>query len=278
MRLGQEVKTKREATPPKGCRLSSLVLCAQDASEVGLAGGRDEQLWPDLARRVDAFSEDEDSSVDCTLHGDDLALAVAECEVVVEEPAAELVGAYVLVGLRQDFAEGAGCEVSFCCFDGLAEGCDRALGFDFCFGLDACRSFLLESCCELDDDVRVGDHVFDGGRGGVHAVLADGGQDFVSYPCFKLFGCWELGVEDQSVEVAFGDEPGLLDSTWSLKGVVFYHPLQCSLRAFVVSLYPRAAAASLPQKRGVPSSVVRVRMLLFSYVKLMMSFISCSPS
>lgn len=109
------------------------VLCAEDSCEVGLASGRDEELWPDLTSLVDAFGEDEDSSVDCVLHGDDLALAVAECEVVVEEPPAELVGSHGGDGVRQNLAEGAGCEVSFCCFDGFAEGCDRALGFDFCF-------------------------------------------------------------------------------------------------------------------------------------------------
>lgn len=157
-----------------------------------------QQVWPDLAGCVDAFGEDEDSSVDSILHGDDLALAVAECEVVVEEPAAELVGPH---GLRQDLAEGAGCEVSFCCFDGLAEG------FDFCFCLGACCSFFLEAHKRVDHDVRVGEHVFDGG---VHAVFADGWQDFVDYPGFELFGCGEFGVEDQSVEVAFGDEACLL--------------------------------------------------------------------
>lgn len=134
----------------------------------------DEELWPDLTGLVDAFGEDEDSSVDGVLHGDDLALPVAECEVVGEEPPAELVRSHVLVSIRQNLAEGAGCEVSFCCFDGLAEGCDRALGFDFCFCLSACSSFFLEGGRQLDDDVGVGDHVFDGGWCGVHAVLADG--------------------------------------------------------------------------------------------------------
>lgn len=61
-----------------------LVLCAEDSCEVGLASRRDEELWPDLTGPVDAFGEDEDSSVDGILHGDDLALPVAECEVVVE--------------------------------------------------------------------------------------------------------------------------------------------------------------------------------------------------
>lgn len=124
-----------------------FVLCAQDACEVGLSCGRDEELRPDLTGLVDAFGEDEDASVDCVLHGDDLALAVAECEVVVKEPPVELVGSHGLVSVRQDLAEGAGCEVSFCCFDGFAEGCDRALGFDFCFGLGACGSFFLEVHC-----------------------------------------------------------------------------------------------------------------------------------
>lgn len=85
------------------------------------------------------------------LHGGDLALAVAECEVVVEEPSTELVRSHVLVGLRQNLAEGTGCEVSFCCFDGFAEGCDRALGFDFCFGLVAADDDLVEAC--FCDDV-----------------------------------------------------------------------------------------------------------------------------
>lgn len=166
----------------------------------------DEELWPDLTGRVDAFGEDEDSSVDRVLHGNDLALAVAEREVVVEEPPAELVGAHVGDGFRQDLAEGAGCEVSFCCFDGLAEGCDRALGFDFCFGLGSGCSFFFEVGEEFDCHVGVGDHVFDGGWCGVHAVFADGGEYFVDYPCFELFGFGEFGVEDQSVEVAFSDE------------------------------------------------------------------------
>ena len=133
---------------------SSLVLCAEDVSEVGLASGCDEKLWPNLTSRVDAFGEGEDSSVDGVLHGDDLALAVAECEVVVEEPPAELVGSHGWDGVRQDLAEGAGCEVSFCCFDSFAEGSDRALGFHLCFCLGACSfglggacSFLLEVHC-----------------------------------------------------------------------------------------------------------------------------------
>lgn len=89
------------------------MLCTEDSCEVGLASGCDEELWPDLSVLVDALSQDEDAPVDCVLHGDDLALAVTECEVVVEEPPAELVGPHVLVSLRQDLAEGAGCEVAF---------------------------------------------------------------------------------------------------------------------------------------------------------------------
>lgn len=106
---------KKRGDTPEGMPplFSVCVLCAQDACEVGLSCGCDEELRPDLTRRVDAFSQDEDSSVDCILHGNDLALAVAECEVVVEEPSTELVGSHVLVGFRQDLAEGAGCEVSF---------------------------------------------------------------------------------------------------------------------------------------------------------------------
>lgn len=205
------------------------VLCAQDVCEVGLSCGCDEELWPDLTCWVDALGEDEDSSVDRVLHGDDLALAVAECEVVVEEPAAELVGSHGLDGFRQDFAEGAGCEVSFCCFDGLAEGCDRALGFDFCFCLGAPLSFFLEAHKRVDHDVGVGEHVFDGGWCGVHAVLADGGEDFVDDPGFELFGFWELGVEDQSVEVAFSDEACLLDSSEVVDDrVVFHYPTAVS--------------------------------------------------
>lgn len=94
---------------------------AEDAGEVGLASRRDEELLPDLTGLVDAFGEDKDSPFDFVLHGDDLALPVAECEVVVEEPPAELVGSHVLVSLRQNLAECAGCEVSFCCFDGFAD-------------------------------------------------------------------------------------------------------------------------------------------------------------
>lgn len=90
-----------------------LVLCAQDVGEVGLSCGCDEELWPELSARVDAFSEDEDSAVDCILHGDDLASAITECKVVVEEPSTELVRSHGLDSLRQNLAEGAGCEVSF---------------------------------------------------------------------------------------------------------------------------------------------------------------------
>lgn len=208
-----------------------LSLLAEDSCEVGLSSRCDEELWPDLTRGVDAFGEDEDSSVDCILHGDDLALPVAECEVVVEEPATELVRSHVLVGLRQYLAEGAGCEVSFCCFDGFAKGCDRALGFYFCFGFGACCSFLFEGGEESDGHVGVGDHGVDGGRCGVHSVFADGGEYLINYPCFELFGFWEFGVEDQAVDVPFGDESNLLGSTWSLKGVVFHDPLAVSLES-----------------------------------------------
>ena len=117
------LKTKKRGDTGYGAAsLSVLVLCAQDACKVGLASGRDEELWPDLTSRVDTLSQDEDSSVDCVLHGDDLALPVAEREVVVEEPLAELVGPHGGDGLRQDLAEGAGGEVSVCGFDGFTEG------------------------------------------------------------------------------------------------------------------------------------------------------------
>lgn len=176
-----------------------FVLCAQDVGEVGLAGWCDEELRPDLTGRVDAFCEDEDSSVDGVLHGDDFALAVAECKVVVEEPSTELVGSHGFDGFRQDFAEGAGCEVSFCGFDGFAEGCDGALGFDFCFGFGACCSFFFEGCEEFDCHVGVGDHVFDGGWCGVHAVFADGGEDFACDPALEGFGFRLAGHEDDFV-------------------------------------------------------------------------------
>ena len=179
------------------------VLCAQDACKVGLSCGRDEELGPDLTSRVDTLSQDKDSSVDSVLHGNDLALAVAEREVVVEEPPAELVGPHGLDGLRQDLAEGAGCEVSFCCFDGLAEGCDRALGFDFCFCLGACCSFLLEGCEEADSHVGVGDDGVDGGGCRVHAVLADGGQDLACYPTSECTSAFDLGTKDCVVQPAF---------------------------------------------------------------------------
>lgn len=64
----------------------------------------------------------------------------------------------------------------------------RALGFDFCFGLGACSSLFLEAHKRVDHDVGVGEHVVDGGRCGVHAVLADGGQDFVGDPALEGFG------------------------------------------------------------------------------------------
>lgn len=216
----------------------SLVLCAEDAREVGLACRCDEELGPDLTSRVDALSQDKDSSVNGVLHGDDLALPVTEREVVVEEPLAELVGSHVLDGFRQDLAEGTGGNVSFCCFDGPTKGCDRALGFDFCFGLGACRSFFLEGCREPDDDVRIGNHLFDGGWCGVHAVLADGGEDLIDNPCFELFCFRELGVEDQSVEVAFGDEAGFLCASEVVDdGVMIRYPLavtcQCVIRILV---------------------------------------------
>lgn len=143
---------------------------------------------------VDAFGEDEDSSVDCILHGDDLALAVAECEVVVEGPPAELVRSHGLDGFRQDLAEGAGCEVSFCCFDGFAEGSDRALGFDFCFCLGAGCSFFFEGCEEFDRHVGIGNHLFDGG------VFADGGEDFAGDPALECLSSFDLGTEDCCVE------------------------------------------------------------------------------
>lgn len=41
-----------------------LVLLVQDVCEVGLSLWCDEELWPDLTGCVDAFGEDEDSSVD----------------------------------------------------------------------------------------------------------------------------------------------------------------------------------------------------------------------
>lgn len=98
-------------------------------------------------------------------------MAVAERGVIVEEPPAELVGPHVLDSLRQALGVGSPSAVSMA----LAECCDRALGFYLCFGLGACCSFLLEAHECVDHDVGVGEHVFDGGGGGVHAVLADGG-------------------------------------------------------------------------------------------------------
>jgi hypothetical protein len=120
------------------------------------------------------------------------------------------------VSLRQDLAEGAGCEVSFCCFDGFAEGCDRALCFDFCFGLCACCSFFLEGGEELDCHVGIGNHLFDGGRCGVHAVVADGGENLFEYPAFECLGFGEFTVGDESVEVWLGDE------AWAVEGAKAY--------------------------------------------------------
>ena len=186
------------------------MLCAQDVCEVGLSCGCDEELWPDLTGWVDTLSQGEDSSVDGILHGGDLALAVAECEVVVEEPAAELVGSLVLVSLRQNLAEGAGCEVSFCCFDGSSEGCDRALGFDFCFCFGACCSFLFEGGEEADSHVGVGDDGVDGGWCGVHAVLADGGEDFAGDLAAELCSFRLVAADDDFVETCLVDGPCLL--------------------------------------------------------------------
>ena len=107
----------------------------------------------------------------------------------------------------------------------MTRSCDRALGFDFCFGLGACRSFLFEVGEELDCHVGVSDHGVDGEGCGVHAVLADGGQDLIDNPCFELFGCWELGVEDQSVEVTFGDEACFLCASETVEdGVTNRYP------------------------------------------------------
>lgn len=77
-------------------------------------------------------------------------------------------------------------------------------------GSDACCSFFLESCRELDDDVGVGDHLFDGGRCGVHAVLADGGEDFSGDLALEGLGFRLAGHEDDLVESRFGDDICLL--------------------------------------------------------------------
>nr|DAR77947.1 MAG TPA: hypothetical protein [Caudoviricetes sp.] len=92
-----------------------------------------------------------------------------------------------------DLVEGAVCGVSFCCFDGLAEGSDRALGFDFCFGLGVCCSFFLEGCEEPDghvvDDVRrVASHISGVGD-------SQGGADiFEDKPGFVLIVCHDADV------------------------------------------------------------------------------------
>lgn len=92
--------------------------------------------------------------------------------------------------------------------------------FDFCFGLGACGfgsgallSFFFEGGEELDHRVGVGDHLFDGGRGGVHAVLADGGEDFRGHPAAELAGAFDLGAKDSVVQSALCYHCHLLGST-----------------------------------------------------------------
>lgn len=75
----------------------------------------------------------------------------------------------------------------------------RALGFDFCFGFGAGCSFFFEGGEESNGHVGVGNLVFDGGRCGVHAVLADGGEDFACDPALEGFGFRLAGHEDDFV-------------------------------------------------------------------------------
>lgn len=60
---------------------------------------------------------------------------------------------------------------------------------------------------------------------GVHAVTADGREDVVEHPRLELPGDGQLGGDDQPVQVAFADEPDLLDATSRFKGVVIHDSL-----------------------------------------------------
>lgn len=104
---------------------------------------------------------------------------------------------------------------------GRDEGCDRALCFDFCFGLGACCSFFLEAHKRVDHDVGVGEHVFDGGWRGVHAVLADRGEDFRGHPATELHCFWLVTADDDFVESRLVDEQGFLFVPYFVDDVSF---------------------------------------------------------
>lgn len=94
----------------------------------------------------------------------------------------------------------------------MRERGDRALGFDFCFCLCACCSFFFEGCEEFDCHVGVGDHVFDGGWCGIHAVFADRRQDFAGDPALERLSFRLAGHEDDLVESSFCDDVCLLSA------------------------------------------------------------------
>lgn len=94
---------------------------------------------------------------------------------------------------------------------------DELLGTGgFQFGILPGFPFGLELRGQLDQRIRIQQGFLDLFRCEVAAVFTDGRQDFARDPVLKLFGCWKLTGEDQTVKAGFIDNDDFLFPTGGL--------------------------------------------------------------
>lgn len=84
---------------------------------------------------------------------------------------------------------------------------------------------------ELQQCLRGGSHFPQFFLGHVGSVLADGGQHLVEHPAFKPFRRGQLAVDDEAVDIAFGNKQELLD-TAICRGFHFGNPFAVSVYRF----------------------------------------------
>ena len=101
--------------------------------------------------------------------------------------------------------------------------------FHFAFQPHPLTAFLQHVRCDLVDDVRLVHQLIQEIVGHVAAGLANTGQDFFKDPVFKLLCGGQLAVDDQPVQISFGNVGQALDIARS-KGVAFRDTLAMPLQ------------------------------------------------
>ena len=102
--------------------------------------------------------------------------------------------------------------------------------FHFAFQPHPLTAFLQHVRCDLVDDVRLVHQLIQEIVGHVAAGLANTGQHFFKDPVFKLLCGGQLAVDDQPVQISFGNVGQALDTARS-KGVAFRDTLAMPLQS-----------------------------------------------